>query len=188
MVLEFHSITGIVCVVNSADKRRKEHCFPRDWPLKRSWPWWILPRANKGTINCCTYREFLSKKEISEDNVFNKDQWSLVWVRDWEITDLTSGRVRGKFCVIQPDRLSTEQASYSAAGKPARTNPKWHPTYWRNTCTVHERHTGKGWNFTFNWTCTSRWTCKLTVFFNRFGSCGKLAIKIQVCYLIIGFR
>ena len=38
MVVEFHSITGIVCAVNSADKLMKEHCFPRDWPLKPSWP------------------------------------------------------------------------------------------------------------------------------------------------------
>ena len=36
IVVEFHSITGIVCVVNSADKRMKEHCFRQDWPLKPS--------------------------------------------------------------------------------------------------------------------------------------------------------
>ena len=34
MVVEFHSITVIVFVVNNADRR----CFPRDWPMKVSWP------------------------------------------------------------------------------------------------------------------------------------------------------
>ena len=52
MVVEFHSdsITGIVCVVNSADKHMKEHCFPRDWPMKPSRPWWILPRESKNMM------------------------------------------------------------------------------------------------------------------------------------------
>ena len=36
MVVEFHSITGIVCAVNSADKLMKEHFFPRDWPTETS--------------------------------------------------------------------------------------------------------------------------------------------------------
>ena len=65
MVVEFHSITGIVCAVNSADKLMKEHCFPRDWPLKPSWPWWILPRESKDMMYC-SYHEFSVKEELLE--------------------------------------------------------------------------------------------------------------------------
>ena len=53
MVVEFHSITGIVRSVNSADKLMKEHCFPRDWPLmKPSWPSRILPQESKDMMYC----------------------------------------------------------------------------------------------------------------------------------------
>ena len=43
MVAEFQKRKGTVCADKKADKLIKEHCFPRDWQLKRSWPWWILP-------------------------------------------------------------------------------------------------------------------------------------------------
>ena len=39
--------SGIVRAVNSAGKLIKEHCFPRDWSLRRSWPWRILPQASR---------------------------------------------------------------------------------------------------------------------------------------------
>ena len=65
LFVEFHSITGMVCAVNSADKLIKEDCFPRHWPLKTSWPWWILPRETKDMMYC-SYCEFSVKKELRE--------------------------------------------------------------------------------------------------------------------------
>ena len=58
--------------------------------------------------------------------------------------------IRDKFCVIQPNRLSGY--IYFAAGKqPARIQDGI-----QHIGGIHERYTGKGWKFAFNWTCTSR--------------------------------
>ena len=38
MAAEFQKRKGTVCADKKADKLIKEHCFPRDWQLKRSWP------------------------------------------------------------------------------------------------------------------------------------------------------
>ena len=61
-----HEFSGIFRAVRSADKLIKAHCFPLEWTLKRSSPWWISAEKIKPYLipiflgNICVNKSFAS--------------------------------------------------------------------------------------------------------------------------------
>ena len=63
-----HKFSGIFRAVRSADKLIKAHCFPLEWTLKRSSPWWRSAEKNKAKLTSIFQKIFASINRSHPEN------------------------------------------------------------------------------------------------------------------------